>query len=44
MVGSTQLQEERLGLDANDHPVLEHGNGLFAAVKNKLKCFDQVSQ
>jgi hypothetical protein len=33
-----------LGWTANGFPILENGDGHFPAVKNKLKCFDQVSQ
>ncbi len=37
-------KKKDLGWTANGLPVLENGDGHFPALKNKLKCFDAVSQ
>jgi hypothetical protein len=37
-------KKKDLGWTANNHPVLEHGNGHFPGVENKMKCFDKVSK
>jgi hypothetical protein len=37
-------KKKDLGWTADGYPILEHGDGHFPGVKNKLKCFDKVSQ